>query len=141
MEKLVIFLTIIYIISHTFLYRFQRTTLGISRRIRDRKLQATLTPNWITITYWINFILLIGLPVLIFIEFNWLWVLIFLIYSFIITPLIDIFLLPIPSYKSCFAIIKKGLQKDIRKSKDEARKLAFLQLLKAVENEEINNRK
>lgn len=140
MEKLVIFLTIIYIISHTFLYRFQRTTLSISRQIGDRKLQATLTPNWITIIYWMNFILLIGLSVLIFIEFGWLWTLIFLIYSFIITPLIDIFL-PVPSYKSCFAMIKKGLQKDVKKSKDETRKLVFSRLLEAVENEEINIRK
>ena len=140
MEKLVIFLTIIYIVSHTFLYRFQRTTLSISRQIGDRKLQATLTPNWITIIYWTNFILLIGLSVLIFIEFNWLWVLIFLIYSFIITPLIDILFLPIPSYKNCFAIIKRGLQKDVKKSKDKVQKLAFLQLLEAVENKEINIR-
>ncbi len=138
MEKLVIFLVVIYIISHTFLYRFQRTTLGIARRIGDRKLQATLTPNWITIIYWINFILLIGLSVLIFIEFGWLWTLIFLIYSFIITPLIDILLLPVPSYKSCFAMIKKGLRKDVKESKNEVRKLVFSQLVEIVENEEIN---
>jgi len=80
-----------------------------------------------------------GLSVLIFIKFGWLWTLIFLIYSFIITPLIDIFL-PIPSYKSCFVMIKRGLQKDIKKSKYEVQKLVFLQLLKAVENEEINIR-
>ena len=137
MEKLVTFLIIIYIISHTFLYRFERPTLGIARKMGNRKLQATLTPTWVTIIYWSNFILLIGLPILIFREFSWLWALIFLIYSFIITPVINIFL-PIPSYKSCFTMIKRGLQKDAKQSKDEMRKLVFSQLLEVVKNEEIN---
>lgn len=137
MEKLIISLIIVYIISHTFLFRFQRVTLGIARRLNNSELQAILTPLWVTIIYWNNFILLIGLSILIFKEFSWLWTSIFLIYSFIITPLVNFFL-PIPSYKSCFVMIKSGLQRGIERSKDDTQKLAFSQLFEAVKNEEIH---
>jgi hypothetical protein len=139
MELIVCFLVIIYVINNTFVYRFQRTTLGISRQTGDRGLQATLTPNWIAWLYWSNFILLIGLSILIFVTFSWLWLLIFLVYAFVVTPIIGV-LFPIPSYKKCFEMIKKGLQKDIDRSKDENKRLTFSRLLEVVKNEECKIR-
>jgi len=135
MELITYFLVIIYIISHTFVYRFQRTTLSIARQMGDRRLQATLTPGWIIWAYWINFILLTVLSILIFVTFSWLWLLVFLFYAFIGTSIIDI-LLPIPSYKKCFEIIKRGLQKETSQLEDENTKMAFFRLLEIVENEE-----
>lgn len=97
MEKLAIFLIIIYIIIYTILYRLQRRTRDFSRATRAIGARMPLFIFIQNRTHYqinsiiliINYILLIGISVLIFIIFNWLWLLIFLFYIFIVTPIIQ----------------------------------------------------
>ena len=87
------FLVIIYIIINTILYRLQRRMRDLSRAIGMPLFipQLTLQVNYIILIT--NFILLIGVSILIFITFNWLWLLIFLFYVFIGTSIIDMFII------------------------------------------------
>lgn len=96
MENLVIFLVVIYIIIHTILYRLQRRTRDLSQATGIPFLfiskfdQLSQRINYILLIT--NFILLIGLSILIFLIFGWLWLLIFLFYIFIGISIIDIFI-------------------------------------------------
>ena len=80
------------IIIYTILYRLQRRTRDLSRATGIRI--PLFLPNLIHghinfIILVINFILLIGVSILIFIIFNWLWLLVFLFYIFIGVPIIN----------------------------------------------------
>lgn len=105
MEKLVIFLTIIYIIIFTILYRLQRRTRDLSRATGISFLfipkfdQLSQRINYVLLIT--NFILLIGISILIFTTFNWSWLLIFLSYVFIGTSIIDTFVVA-PIIKELF---------------------------------------
>jgi hypothetical protein len=130
-------LIIVYLINVHFLYRFQRVTLGIARSIGNIRLQAELTPNWITVLYLLNFILLLILPVLIFLKFGCILTIIFLLYTFIGIPIFNVFI-PIlfPSYNLCFRLIKNGLVNKINKENNIINKIGFEDLLQLVIDEE-----
>lgn len=131
---IVIILLIAYFIINTFVYRFQRTTLSISRDIigyGNLNMQALLTANWIGLLGWINTCLWIILCPLLFIKLGWLFAIIFLLYVFIGTSFIDT-ITPLPSYNQCFEIIKKSLNKDILKTSGEEEKTMLTNLLDEV---------
>lgn len=97
MENLVIFLVVIYIIINTILYRLQRRTRDLSLATGTHFL---FIPKFDPLSQRINFILLItnlilliGVSILIFLIFNWIWLSIFLLYVFVGTPIIDIFII------------------------------------------------
>jgi hypothetical protein len=130
MTIFIIVLLIIYFISNIFVFRFQRTTLNISRAIidyGDSNIQALLTPNWIGLLGWIDRGLWIILCPLLFIQFGWISVIIFLLYVFIGGAFIDV-ITPFPSYNQCFKIIEKSLNKDIQTTLDQDKKTALTNL-------------
>lgn len=131
MTIFIIALLIIYFINNTFVFRFQRTTLSISREMigyGDPHMQALLTPNWMGLLGWIDMGLWIILCPLLFIRFGWISVIIFLLCVFIGTALIDSFT-PFPSYNQCFKIIEKSLNKDIQTTSNQNKKTTLVNLL------------
>ncbi|MFH1162157.1 MAG: hypothetical protein V1696_02685 [Candidatus Jorgensenbacteria bacterium] len=91
MEELVIFLAVASIIIHTFLYRLQRKVRGVSPYTAIIE-SGALNPKFAYWLFCINFILQMGVSVLIFMIFGWLWLLVFLLYIFIGAPTINILL-------------------------------------------------
>jgi hypothetical protein len=125
-------LLIVQFSINTLVFRFQRTTLGISRLlfgVGDAKVQSLLTPDWIGLLGWLNSALSIILIILILICFDWLLAIIFVFYLLIGAVIVD-FITPLPSYKQCFNIIKNSLKNDIKNQIGE--KDLLEQLLKQV---------
>lgn len=110
----------LYVVISVYTFRFQRTTLSISREILghgDPGLQLVLTPNWMGVLGWIGTALLVINIVLFFIYFGWIWALGILGYGFIFGAFVDM-VTPLPSYNHCFNIIEKELQNQIKKLKN-----------------------
>jgi len=70
---------------------------------------------------WIDTGLWIILCPLLFIQFGWFFIIIFLLYVFIGTAFIDM-ITPLPSYNQCFKIIEKSLNKDIQTASNQDKK-------------------
>jgi len=129
------FLLFIYFVIDTFVYRFQRTTLSISRSIigvGNPNLQSWLTPDWVGLLGWISRALWIIITILLFFYFGWSFTLIFLSYVFLGGAFVD-FITPFPSYNQCFKIIEKSLKKDIKTALNPDKKEALINLLSEVE--------
>lgn len=134
MEQLIYILLAIHFISNTFVFRYQRATLSISRAIMNGghyKIQMALTPNWIGLMRWCNKGLVVLVVILLFIKFGWLWCLAFLTYVFIGPSIVDMFT-PLPFYKQCFALIEKSIRDNIMASNDEEEKELLEKLLLKV---------
>jgi len=128
-------LLFLYFLIVTFVYRFQRTTLSISRSILgigNPNIQSLLTPPWIGLLGWISQALWIIVAILLFFYFGWGFSLIFLSYVFLGVAFVD-FISPLPSYNQCFKIIEKSLKKDINTTLDPNQKEALVSLLNEVE--------
>jgi len=138
MEAFIYFFLLLYIISDTFVFRFQRTTLSVSRVLLNQgnaNLQMLLTPNWVGLLGRINRGLWIALTMSIFVEFGWLWSVVLLGYIFFGSAITDI-ITPVPSYAQCFTIIKKTLHDGIKEqgAKNHEAMAALQQLLDNVES-------
>lgn len=134
----VLILILVKIILTTFVFRFQRTTLSISRKVLgvgNANFQSILTPNWIGILGWADTGLSILLIGLIFIKFGWLWALLAIAFIIFGATIIDV-ISPIPSYKLCFNLIKRSLKNDITKEDENNEKLEqVLDLVINIEKE------
>ena len=106
----------VFALLSIFVFRFQRTTLGISRVLdTGRDIRGELTPLWIVGLYWVDLGLGLLLAVLILARFGWIWLLVFLVSSLVATALVDV-VSPLPSYAQCFGIIKRHLARSSRPS-------------------------
>jgi len=119
-EPFVSILLFAYFVINTFIFRFQRTTLMISRKIKiigvgGPNLQLILTPNWVGLLGWISQGLWIIISILLFFQFGWVFTLIFFLYVFIGVGFFD-FITPFPSHNRCFKIIENNLNKEIQKA-------------------------
>lgn len=124
-------LLIIYFISNTFVFRYQKTTLSISRAVMNGgyyRVQTALTPSWIGLVGWCNKGLAVLVTILLFIKFGWPWCLAFLAYVFVGTSIVDTFT-PLPSHKQCFALIEKKVKNSIMASNDKEEKELLEKLL------------
>lgn len=127
-------LLFIYFVIDTFVYRFQRTTLSISRSIigvGNSNLQSWLTPDWMGLLGWISRTLWIIITILLFFYFGWSFTLIFLLYVFLGGAFVD-FITPLPSYSQCFKIIENHLKKEVQQTLDFDKKELFKQLLTEI---------
>lgn len=105
----------LYVVISVYTFRFQRTTLSISREILGRgdpDLQLVLTPNWMGVLAWSGTALLVINLVLFFIYFGWIWALGILGYGFIFGAFVDM-VTPLPPYYHCFNIVERELNKRI----------------------------
>jgi len=146
MEYAFYFLLVIYLIINTFCFRFQRTTLSISRALfnkGDHNVQAAMTPTWVGTLGWLCTILWLTISALVYFIYGWPWALLFFMGALMMTSLID-FITPWPSYKKCFHLIKKELTRQIAGSiiqggvLDAEKVDAYKSLLKKVNEIEKN---
>ena len=119
---IVISITIVTLVINSLVFRFQRTTLGIARAMglsdifNIGDIQSFLTPETVTIVHWLNTVISAITFTLLGINVNWLISIAFLLFMFIGTGVIDVFL-PIPSHKFCIEMIKKHLDTQRRSQK------------------------
>jgi len=135
MTDIIIPLLLTYFIINTFAFRFQRTTLSISRSILNvgkAEFQALLTPVWIGLLGWISQALWIIISILLFLQFGWIQALVFLLYVFMGTAFFDS-ITPLPSYNQCFNIIEKNLKKGVNKSKNLLQKIGLEEILEKIQ--------
>lgn len=118
----ILLITLLAIVINSFVFRFQRTTLGIARAMgysdmqNVGSIQSFLTPDFLSAIHWINTVLSAISFTLLGINISWILAIIYLIFIFIITGVIDAFL-PIPSHKFCIGVIKNHLNNQKQKSK------------------------
>lgn len=118
----VLLITLVTLTVNSFIFRFQRTTLGIARTMgysdmqNVGSIQSFLTPDFLSAIHWINTILSAISFTLLGININWILAIVYLIFTFIVTGVIDVFL-PIPTHKFCIEMIKKHLNNQKQKSK------------------------
>ena len=107
----VILLIVIEFVVFTYTFRFQRTTLSISRSlVGDSSIQTMLTPVWVGILGWMNVPLMVLAIIAIGLSYSWVLAIMYFIALHLVHSTVDTFT-PIPSYKHCFSIIKKHLSK------------------------------
>jgi hypothetical protein len=101
----------------TFTFRYQRTTLNISRTIlgvADANLQASLSPTWVGALSIISLLFKVILAILIYYELPLICPLIYILYAIFGTAINDLFS-TFPSYNYCFNIVK--IKKNDKKQK------------------------
>lgn len=119
---------ILYFLINTFVFRFQRTTLSISREHLGQnypKYQMILTPKWVGVLGWINKLLMLFSVVFAFVFYGLVSIFLVLLYSFIGTALVDT-ITPWPSYSKCFEIIEKWFTQDKSLSKKDREEILKL---------------
>lgn len=144
MKTIFYILLFIYLILNTFVFRYQRTTLGISRKISgigNSNIQAMLTPAWMGGLGLIKTILIVGLIIWAYFLYNWIFSAAIIVFVFLGTTIVDI-VSPFPTYNQCFKIIKKSLTNDMLICTDNIRNVELLKLLvevKKIEEDNLSN--
>jgi len=115
LESMVLGSLIAYLVMNQYLFRFQRTTLQISRKLNDGSrsidLQNAMTPTWMGVLGWGKMLAGIGLSVLIWLVWGWLALAGFLAYMFLLGAWVD-FISPLPTYGHCIKMIEIALARD-----------------------------
>lgn len=120
-------------------FRFQRTTLSISRMMGISGLQNTanvqmlLTPSYFGALGWVSSILGATVFGLMLSNLGWLFGIMYLLIRVIGISIIDIFT-PLPSYTHCFGIIERHLQNEVKNNKSAEIKAASIRLLAELDN-------
>jgi len=118
----VLLITLLSIVINSIVFRFQRTTLGIARAMgysdmqNIGSIQSFLTPDFLSAIHWINTVLSAISFTLLGVNLSWILAIVYFIYIFIVTGIMDIFL-PKPTHKFCIGVIKKHLNNQRRRSK------------------------
>jgi hypothetical protein len=119
---IVLLITLVTITINSFVFRFQRTTLGIARSMGYSdihnlgEIQLFLTPSYVGLIQWTNTIIGAINFTLLGINIGWIIAVAYLAFIFIAMGVIDVFL-PIPTHKYCTDIIKKHLNTQRQKSR------------------------
>jgi hypothetical protein len=118
MIKIITCIFVIDLILRIYTFRFQRTTLGISRRARPNadkrkhaQLQAVMSPMWVGRLVFLSHLTGLALIILTGLYVNWFLAIPCLLYIFLIPGLLDI-ISPWPTYRHCLSLIKKQLKKE-----------------------------
>ena len=115
LESLILGSLIAYLVLDQYLFRFQRTTLQISRKLNDGfrsiDLQNAMTPTWMGVLGWGRMLAGIALSVLIWLVWGWLALAGFLAYKFLLGAWVD-FISPMPTYGHCIKRIETTLARD-----------------------------
>lgn len=90
--------------------------MGYSDMQNVGSIQSFLTPDILSVTHWINTVISAISFTLLGINISWLLAIVYLIFIFVGTGVIDVFL-PIPTHKFCIDMIKKHLNNQRQKSK------------------------
>jgi hypothetical protein len=110
-DILIFVLLAICAVSGACAFRIQRVALMIARSMGDRMAQAAMLPSWVNVVGWADFVLTIALAALIFFEFGWVWMLVFLVLSFVVLAVAGF--LHVPPDRACFALFKLCLTQRI----------------------------
>ena len=134
MNDFVIVLIVIHFFLFVYTFRFQRTTLGLSREHLGQgtsKYQQILTPTWMGILGWFQTILYVSAIISVFFVYGWLFAVGYILISQVGFTLVD-GITPIPSYTHCFKTIKNHLLKEIHLTNDEEMKNGLRKVLVQV---------
>lgn len=97
-----------------YVFRFQRTTRGISQLLSgavDHELQLALTPSWVGVFGWLNKAFALLTAAVVWAAWGWTAAAGFVLYVFVFGILIDL-VSPLPTYRHCFKVITRGLKND-----------------------------
>jgi hypothetical protein len=110
----------LFAVNGIFVFRFQRTTLGVARKIVGATetqvvgaMQALMTPVWIGTLGWAHTICLLLLPLLIWWHYTWYYGAAVVLGATVGIALFD-FLSPLPPYSYCFRLMLAELDQRIR---------------------------
>lgn len=132
----VLLLAVIFLaqIGYQYLFRYQRTTLGIARLINHYPIsqcQALMTPTWMGIGGWLSTLIVIVITLVIFYFSRWYMALAYVVYVFVGGAIADS-ILPFPTYNHIFNQILKSLNKDLQARSNDP--IAILELENLKEN-------
>lgn len=125
-----------------YVFKYQRVTLILSRKhtgSSSTEYQMLLSPNWVGLMGWLINILHFGTAIAFFMIYGWLFAVLYLILSYVGYGFIDA-LVPFPSTKYYFKLIKNSVQNDIKKEKNVINKIELekvLALVKGTEKQEV----
>lgn len=109
-----------FIANSAFIFRFQRTTLGICREMfgaDDWRVQAVMTPAWVGFLGWTHRVLIFVVSGVLWKSYGWPFALGAFVYGFLGLALMDV-ISPLPTYRFCFRLIEGELDK--RKKEDDS---------------------
>jgi len=134
MKIVLIVLIIIDWVVFNYTFKYQRTTLELSRMhlgTGNAHYQAILSPTWLGLVGWLVNLLHLAPVILFFLIYGWIWALLYLLISFLGFGAIDAFI-AFPTKKYYFQLIKKSLKNDINKTKNKKQKITLKKVLKEV---------
>lgn len=103
------------IVLFQYVFRFQRTTLGITRLVgggrRTVDLQVAMTPDWVGTLGWISTLAMIVAGFMVWRTWGWLPLGGFALYVVVLAPSVDV-ISPFPTYRHCFQVIERVLERD-----------------------------
>lgn len=107
-------LLIAYVTLYQYVFRFQRTTRGITQMVCGAvrsDVQIALTPTWVGTLGWLSKLLILITAFMVWKTWSWVALGAFFLYAFALGAVVDV-LSPFPSHAHCFRIIEKGLKAD-----------------------------
>ncbi|MHB8840688.1 MAG: hypothetical protein ACYC56_02670 [Candidatus Aquicultor sp.] len=132
--NIAIVLLIVDWLIFNYVFKYQRVTLLLSREhtgASNPEYQMLLTPNWVGIMGWLTRLLHLGTAVAFFVVYGWLFAILYLLLSFFGYGLIDA-LIPFPSTRYYFKLIKNSISNDINNAKNPGHKVELEKILQAV---------
>ena len=100
-------LLISYAVIGQYVFRFQRTTLGITRQIgggMSSDLQIALTPGWVGALGWLRKLVMLAAGFMVWRTWGWIPLSVFALYAFVLGSFADV-ISPFPTYRHCFDIV------------------------------------
>ena len=127
-------LILVHFLLFVYTFRFQRTTLGISRQALGQgsaQYQGVLTPSWMGILGWAQTGLYIIAIVMVFLTYGWLYAIGYVVGSQIGYSMFDA-ITPFPSYTYCFNVIKRHINSEMAKANDDEARQSLEMILASV---------
>ena len=107
-------LLISYVVLSQYVFRFQRTTRGITLLIgggMSSDLQIALTPSWVGALGWLKTAVMLAARFMVWRTWGWIPLASFALYAFVLGALADV-ISPFPTYRHCFRAIERVLERD-----------------------------
>ena len=107
-------LLISYVVLDQYVFRFQRTTRGITQQIgggMSSNLPIALTPGWVGALGWISKIVMLAAGFMVWRTWGWTPLFGFALYAFVLGSFVDV-ISPFPTYRHCFRSIERVLERD-----------------------------
>ncbi len=126
-----------YVALTQYVFRFQRTTRGISQLLADdvsRSVQMVLTPTWLGVLGWLSTMLGVVTTVVVWFEWGWIGLGMFLLYALVGDALVDV-VSPLPTYRHCFDVIER----ELRSSPDATHAEQILEAVQRIKTQYLSN--